>query len=159
SIATLANTSHLVTHTHQVLEHIAEVTSLLKDAETGQRGYIITGDDAYLEPYQTGSSNVHGVLKELRELTADNPNQQKRLDEAEPLIAAKLAELRQTVDLRRKGNIDETTRIVRGGEGKKFMDSLRTVLAQIEREERDLLKQRADEVESASSGGKLTIIL
>lgn len=158
SISALTSTSQLVTHTHQVLEHIAEMLSLLKDAETGQRGYVITGDETFLEPYQSGTSNVHSVVKELRELTADNPNQQKRIDQAEPLVAAKLAELKQTIDLRRKGNIEETTKIVRSGEGKKFMDDLRVILAQMEREERDLLKQRADEVEAASSGAKSTII-
>src|SRR6266851_5828625 len=118
SISVLTGTSQLVTHTHQVLEHVAEVFSLLKDAETGQRGYVITGDETFLEPYQTGTSSVHTVVKELRELTADNPNQQKRIDEAEPLIAAKLAELKQTIDVRRKANLEETTKIVRGGEGK-----------------------------------------
>ena len=158
SISVLANTSQLVTHTHQVLEHIAEVLSLVKDAETGQRGYIITGDEAFLEPYQAGTSGVHAVVKELRELTADNPNQQKRIDEAEPQMAAKLAELKQTIDLRRKGSVEETTKIVRSGEGKRDMDNLRAVLAQMEREERDLLKQRASEVEIASGGAKSTII-
>src|SRR6266849_5059623 len=147
SISGLASTSQLVTHTHQVLEHIAEVLSLFKDAETGQRGYVITGDETFLEPYQTAVGSVHNVVKDLRQLTADNPNQQKRIDEAEPLIAGKLAELKQTIDLRRKGNLEDTTKVVRGGEGKKIMDNLRVILAQMEREERDLLKQRADEVE------------
>jgi methyl-accepting chemotaxis protein len=158
SISALTSTSQLVTHTHQVLEHVAEVLSLLKDAETGQRGYVITGDEAFLEPYQTGTGNVHTVVKELRELTADNLNQQKRIDEAEPLIAAKLAELKQTIDIRRKGNLEEVNKIVRGGEGKRFMDNLRAILAQMDREERDLLKQRADEVAAASSGAKSTIV-
>jgi methyl-accepting chemotaxis protein len=158
SISALTITSQLVTHTHQVMEHITEVLSLLKDAETGQRGYIITGDEAFLEPYQAGTTSVHTVVKELRELTADNPNQQKRIDEAEPLIAGKLAELKQTIDLRRKGNLEDTTKIVRGGEGRKIMDNLRVILAQMEREERDLLKQRAGEVEAASSGAKSTIV-
>src|SRR6266852_2156641 len=157
-ISGLASTSQLVTHTHQVLEHIAEVLSLLKEAETGQRGYVITGDETFLEPYQTAVGSVHNVVKDLRQLTADNPNQQKRIDEAEPLIAGKLAELKQTIDLRRKGNLEDTTKVVRGGEGKKVMDDLRLVLAQMEREERDLLKQRADEVEAASSGAKSTIV-
>jgi methyl-accepting chemotaxis protein len=158
SISALTITSQLVTHTHQVMEHIAEVLSLLKDAETGQRGYIITGDEAFLEPYQAGTTSVHAVVKELRELTADNPNQQKRIDEAEPLIAGKLAELKQTIDLRRKGNLEDTTKVVRGGEGRKIMDNLRVILAQMGREERDLLKQRAGEVEAASSGAKSTIV-
>src|SRR6266436_3878120 len=125
SISALTSTSQLVTHTHQVLEHIANVLSLLKDAETGQRGYVITGDEAFLEPYQAAVSSVSAVVKDMRQLTADNDNQQKRIDEAEPLIAAKLAELKQTIDMRRKGNLEEAAKIVRAGEGKKIMDDLR----------------------------------
>lgn len=157
-ISALTSTNQLVTHTHQVLEHIADVFSLLKDAETGQRGFVITGDETFLEPYQAGVNNVQAVVKELRELTSDNQNQQKRIDQAEPLIAAKFAELKQTIDLRRKAGFEETAKIVRGGEGKKFMDDLRTILAQMEREERDLLKQRADETESAAGGARSTIV-
>jgi methyl-accepting chemotaxis protein len=158
SISLLTSTSQLVTHTHQVLEHIAEILSLLKDAETGQRGYIITGDEAFLEPYQAAISGVPSVVKELRQLTSDNADQQARLDKTEPLIAAKLAELKQTIDMRKKGSLEETAKIVRSGEGKKHMDELRVVLGQMEREERDLLKQRAEEVEAAASGAKLTIV-
>jgi methyl-accepting chemotaxis protein len=157
-INSLTNTSRLVTHTHEVLEHIANVLSLLQDAETGQRGYIITGDDAFLQPYQTGIGSLPNVVKELRQLTADNPNQQKRIDEAEPLIAAKLAELKQTIDLRRKGNLGDTTKIIQGGEGKKFMDDLRGIMTQMDREERDLLAKRAEEVEAAASSAQSTII-
>jgi methyl-accepting chemotaxis protein len=157
SITSLANTNQLITHTHKVLEDVAEVLSLLKDAETGQRGYVITGDEAFLEPYQTGTASVRGVIKDLRQLTSDNAHQQKRIDEAEPLIAAKLAELKLTIDIRRKGNLDET-KIVRGGEGKKIMDDLRRILDQMDHEERDLLKQRFDEVAAAASGAKSTIV-
>jgi methyl-accepting chemotaxis protein len=158
SISTLMSTSNWVSHTHLVLEHVASVLGLLKDAETGQRGYVITAEDSYLEPYNNGVEGLPRVIKELRELTADNPNQQKRIDEAEPLIAAKLAELKRTVDLRRKGSFEETAKVVRTGEGKKYMDDLRMILAQMEREERDLLKLRAEEAETAASGAKSTII-
>jgi methyl-accepting chemotaxis protein len=158
SIGSLTSTSHLVAHTHQVLEQIAEVLSLAKDAETGQRGYAITGDEAFLEPYQAGVSGIPSVIKDLRQLTSDNPNQQTRLDKVEPLIAAKFAELKRTIDMRRKGDVEETTRIVRAGEGKKYMDDLRLVLGQMNQEERELLKRRAEEVEAAASGAKLTII-
>src|ERR1700722_16705372 len=144
SISSLANTSQSITHTYKVLENVAEVFSLMKDAETGQRGYIITADDAFLEPYQTGAAGVPAVIKDLRQLTSDNASQQKRIDEAEPLIAAKLAELKLTIDVRRKGSFEETAKFVRAGEGKRIMDDLRRVLDQMDREERDLLKQRAD---------------
>jgi methyl-accepting chemotaxis protein len=158
SITSLTNANQLITHTYKVLEDVAEVFSLLKDAETGQRGYIITADEAFLEPYQTGVAGVRAVIKDLRQLTFDNAHQQKRIDEAEPLIAAKLAELKLSIDMRRKGNLEETTRIVRGGEGKKIMDDLRRILDQMDREERDLLKQRVDEVAAAASGAKSTIV-
>jgi methyl-accepting chemotaxis protein len=158
SISKLTATSDWVTHTHDVLEHIAGVLSLLKDAETGQRGYVITGDEAYLEPYRTGSAGVLNVIKDLRQLTADNPNQQKRIDAAEPLINAKLAELKQTIDLRRAGNVDETVKIVRSGEGKRFMDDLRRILDDMENEEHTLLKQRAEEGDAAAAGAKSVIV-
>jgi methyl-accepting chemotaxis protein len=157
-IVALTNTSHMVTHTHLVMERIADVLSLMKDAETGQRGFVITADETYLEPYQAATGNVRNFIKELRELTADNPDQQKRLDEVERLITAKLAELKLTIDMRRKSTFEETTKIIRGGEGKKYMDDLRAVLGQMDREERDLLKQRADEVEAAANGAKATIV-
>jgi CHASE3 domain sensor protein len=158
NISKLTATSEWVDHTHEVLEHIAGVLSLLKDAETGQRGYVITGDEAYLEPYHTGSAGVLSVIKELRQLTADNPNQQRRIDAAESLVNAKLAELKQTIDLRRAGNVDETVKIVKGGEGKRFMDDLRGILADMENEERTLLKQRADEGAAAAAGAKSVIV-
>jgi methyl-accepting chemotaxis protein len=158
SINLLTTTSHLVTHTHDVLEHIDGMVSLLKDAETGQRGYVITGDESYLEPYNAALGSIPGVVKELRALTADNPNQQKRIDAAETLIAAKLAELKQTIDLRRKGDFEQTVKIVRGGQGKKSMDDLRQVAEQMSHEEQELLKRRAEEVESAASTARSTIV-
>jgi methyl-accepting chemotaxis protein len=154
----LTRTSYWVAHTHAVLEHVGRIASLLKDAETGQRGFIITGDENYLEPYNAAISEIGKVVKDLRELTADNPNQQKRLEDAEPLVAAKLAELKRTIDLRRTAGFEPTSKVVQVGEGKKVMDDLRRLLAQMEREERDLLKQRAEEVETASTGAKSTIL-
>jgi methyl-accepting chemotaxis protein len=159
SIAKLARTSQWVTHTHEVLEHIHSVLGLLKDAETGQRGYIITGDEASLEPYLIGSGEVMDVVKELRILTADNPEQQKRLDAAEPLVAAKLTELKQSIDLRRKGDLDEAVKMIRGGEGKRLMDGLRRILDEMGNNERGLLKQRVQEGEAAASGAHSIIIL
>jgi methyl-accepting chemotaxis protein len=154
----LTKTSASVTHTHTVIEQVGRVLSLLKDAETGQRGYVITGDEAFLAPYNASADEVGKVVKDLRELTVDNPHQQKRLDDAEPLVAAKLAELRRSIDLRKTAGFEGAAKIVAGGEGKRFMDDLRRILAEMEREERDLLKQRADEVETAATGAKSTIL-
>jgi methyl-accepting chemotaxis protein len=154
----LLRTSHWVTHSHEVLEHIADVLSELKDAETGQRGYLLAGDEAFLAPYRTGSAEVLIQINALRALAADNPNQQKRIDSMEPLVTAKLAELKETIDLRAKGSVDDALKLVRGGEGKRFMDDIRRILDQMDNEERELLKQRADEGAAAASGAKSIII-
>jgi CHASE3 domain sensor protein len=159
TLDSLTRTSYLVAHTHGVLEHIERVLGLLKDAETGQRGFVITADEAFLEPYVGAVSELPKVLKELRELTADNPNQQKRLDDVEPLVAQKLAELKRTVEMRRTAGFEPTQKVVQGGEGKRAMDDIRRVMAQMDREERDLLRQRAEEVDAAASAARMTIIL
>lgn len=159
SIDSLTKTSYLAAHSHLVLENIAGVLSQMKDAETGQRGFVITGDEEYLEPYESGRTSVEKLVKDLRELTADNPRQQKRIDDLEPLVEAKLAELKRTVDLRRSAGFEETKKVVQGGVGKKAMDDIRQVLNQMDLEERELLKQRASEVEASASSARLTITL
>jgi len=158
SIASLMTINQLTAHTYKVLEDVTGVLSLVKDAETGQRGYVITGDDTFLDPYQSGITGIPSVIKDLRQLTSDNARQQERIDAAEPLIAAKLAELKQTIDGRRKGNLEEVNKIIRAGEGKRTMDNLRRILDQMDHEERDLLKQRADAVAAAASAAKSTIV-
>jgi len=157
SVNALTDTSYLVTHTHEVLEHISHLLSLLKDAETGQRGFVITGDDAFLQPYQEAITQIDDVKRDLRQLTRDNPNQQKRLDDVDAVVTKKLGELTRTIAMRRTAGFAETAKVISGGEGKRAMDTLRAILAQMEREERDLLKSRADEVESTASATKTTI--
>lgn len=158
SIDSLTKTSYLVAHTHTVLEKINGILGEMTDGETGQRGFVITGSDAFLEPYQTGTAAVGQLVKDLRELTIDNPNQQRRISEAEPLIAAKLAELKSVIDLRRSGGFDPAMKRVLSGDGKKFMDDLRRVLGQMEGEERALLEQRADDVQVSARAATMTIV-
>jgi len=159
SINTLAQNSRSVAHTHDVLEHLAVVLSLLKDAETGQRGYVITGDESFLEPYQAAGIALPKTIVGLRDLTSDNPTQQNRIAQAEPFIASKLAELKQTIDLRRGGQLDQATTIVKNQDGKKAMDQLRRVIGEMESEERDLLRQRAGDVDATVTGATWTILL
>ncbi|HZL19787.1 MAG TPA: CHASE3 domain-containing protein [Polyangia bacterium] len=157
SIDTLTRTSYRAAHSHNVLEHIAGVLSLMKDAETGQRGFVISGDETFLAPYTEAIGSLDKVVRELRELTADNPGQQQRLDQAAPLIADKLFELKRTIAIRRTEGFQATEKVVAEGVGKRYMDDLRRVLAEMERDERGLLKQRADEVEASAAGARTTI--
>ena len=158
AIAMLTATSESVTHTHLVLEHVAQLLSLMKDAETGQRGFVITGDETFLEPYNKATPEVAATVAELSTLVADNPRQVARIAQAKPLMDSKLEELRNTIEMRRTVGFDATEKRIASGIGKRYMDDLRVVLAAMDVEERDLLKARATEAGSASQGAERTIL-
>lgn len=89
STVNLVNNAQMVDHTHQVLESLENIVSQLKDIETGQRGFVITGEAHYLEPYNAGLAGVEFAVAEVRILTSDNPSQQRRLNAVELLIRLK----------------------------------------------------------------------
>lgn len=98
--------------------------SALKDAETGQRGYALTGDDAYLEPYLAVRERLPGELEQLRRRTQDKASQ-AHLDVVGPLITAKLEELAVIVELRRHHDDAGVLWAVNRGNGKRLMDAIR----------------------------------
>jgi CHASE3 domain sensor protein len=158
SIDALASTSYHVARTHQAMERMLLLLSVMKDAETGQRGYVITGDESFLEPYTGAIASVVKVTAELRELIAGEPIQLGYLAEAERITAAKLAEMKRVIDLRRSSQ-DDALKVVMAGEGKRLMDELRKVVAAMERENHELLRRRADDVEHAASTGRLILLV
>jgi methyl-accepting chemotaxis protein len=154
----LIEAAQLQVHSYQVLENLAGVLSALKDAETGQRGYIMVGEDRYLEPYQTGTAVVNKALQNLRGLTVDNPGQQHRLDALEPLIAAKLSELKETIDLRKSKGFEAALQVVRTDKGKQAMDGIRKLITEMRGEEKRLLEQRDGEAQVRSEATISTIV-
>src|SRR5262245_28154430 len=72
---TLRSSAGWVAHTYEVIGALDDVLSLMKDAETGQRGFIITGDDRYLDPYNTALAGIDTRIAEVTRLVSDNPNQ------------------------------------------------------------------------------------
>ena len=159
STMSLMTTSLHVAHTHLVLEHIVHLLGLMKDAETGQRGFVITGQDSFLEPYAAAATAIPVALRELRELTADDPSSQSRLDAVEPLVAAKMAELKHAIDARRGGGFDAALKVVLSGEGKRYMDELRSQFDKMDIGERDVLRQRSEDVSATSNAARTTIVL
>jgi methyl-accepting chemotaxis protein len=159
SINTLSNTSQMVTHTHHVLELLDDVFNVLQDAEIGGRGYIITGDESFLQPYQHADTKIVALMNDLRALTADNPAQQKRIAQAEPIIVAKLSLTKRYIEMRKARETETVTKLVQAGEGQRLMDDLRRIFAEMEQEEQILLKQRAEEVEAAVKSSTISISL
>ena len=129
-------------HTHAVQLQLSLVLSDLTDAETGQRGFLLTGLESYLEFYNTARTSLPGELATLRRLTADNPDQQRNLDTLEPTVTQKLDELAETIALKRAGQADTALELVRTGRGKAFMDRFRVVIAEMSSVEERLLDER-----------------
>ncbi|MSS72201.1 MAG: PAS domain S-box protein [Candidatus Latescibacteria bacterium] len=160
-------TARWVEHTHTVLVSLEHLLLVAKDAESGVRGYVITGNASYLEPYQTAIQEIDQKVMDLRRLTSDNPHQQRRLDALEPLIAERVAFSRETVDILKNRGIEEAIRVVQTGRGKRLMDGIRRGILEMEDEERTLLKQRLEEAEGSvrqtlaviASGGLLAFAL
>src|SRR5579872_3464274 len=89
-----------VTHTLRLVEQLQALLSTIKDAETGQRGFLLTGDEAYLEPYTNAKAALAGEIAAALDLVSADPEQQRRLQGLEQLCTDKMAELAQTVALR-----------------------------------------------------------
>ncbi|MEG4580204.1 CHASE3 domain-containing protein [Microcoleus sp. MON1_C5] len=151
----LIQNEHWVSHTHQVLTELEATLSTLKDAETGQRGYLLTGEERYLEPYNSALARINKQVVGLQQLTADNKRQQQRLRDLKIAIDSKLADLETTLNLRRKQNLAAAVRQIKTGRGKQIMGDIRQQIAAMTAEETQLLQQRARE---SKKSAHLTIL-
>ncbi|WP_235922811.1 methyl-accepting chemotaxis protein [Rugamonas aquatica] len=159
-------------HTHAVMAEAQNILESLLNMETGERGFALTGDDASLAPLKAGQEAFRAHVDKARQLTADNPAQQERLQKLAQAQQAWFAQAVQPVlDLRRKANdgasIDPVLAMEREGRGRQGMDAMRALLKQISDTEEVLLVQRAADADSLQAltantlvfGGLLTIAL
>lgn len=145
-------------HTALVLGTAETFLSNLKDAETGQRGYLLTGDETYLEPYLAVRHQIAGQLAQLRQLTRDNTTQQHRLEALTPLVDDRLTLLQQSIVARRANNTEDALKDVRSGQDKKLMDAIRTEMTVFIGIEHDLLAQHDASFYSTLSRLRLLIL-
>ena len=145
-------------HTYEVLNLLDNAVGRLSDAETGQRGYLLTGEESYLEPYRAAIKNMDQTIGNLKRLTSDNPNQQKRIQTLEPLVEKKLAELQRTSDLRKNEGLAAANRVVLEGSGKQATDEIRAIIAEMANEEKDLLRARTQKANESAARSVRTIL-
>ena len=143
-----------VNHTNQVRVEIASVLSSLEQAESGQRGFIVTGHDSYLNPYRRALPDIEKRLAEIRRLTSDNPNQQRRLDALRPVLERRLATLKAVLDVRHSDGLESAATAMTEGPGARTMDEARRALAEMDAEELELLGKRREEAEVSSQAAK-----
>ena len=133
-----------VIHTHRVIALTGDFLGFMKDAETGQRGYLLTRRKEYLEPYESGIKSATTAFRNLKNLTSDNERQQKRLVLVHQLMNEKLDELADTITKVNEGDPDAALSIVNSDIGKDFMDQIRTIIHQFTAEEQSLLISRGE---------------
>lgn len=146
-------------HTYEVLIELSQLAALQKDAEIGQRSYVLTGDDGFLAPYVAASDRINRTLERLRELTADNPRQQRRLERLEPLVKARLAHAAEAIEVRRVRGLEAGSQFVAEGAGKAFSDQINVLIAEVESEEKNLLEQRVAVSDANARNAKATILI
>jgi len=139
--------THLVTHTRAVLAQLEDVVSLVKDIEASQRGYLITGDDRYLEPYEAALTALASQQAALRQLTWDSPRQQQRLDRLEPLVAQRIRVAQAVVALRREQGFAAAQDRIRQAVGLRLMEEIRQTVRAFTAEEEQLLAERTADLE------------
>ncbi len=146
----LAEVNRLETNKHITLKTIEIVLGKVTDAETGQRGYIITGNEDYLRPYHAAVATIDKDIKKLRFITKDNAGHQQMLDTLEPLIIEKLGGLANRINLRKNKGFDAAAREVRIAKGKDIMDKIRKNTDGMEEDIRKSMEQKRKEIESQS---------
>jgi signal transduction histidine kinase len=155
---TLRKTSQWVAHTNEVISAFHETLSTLKDAETGQRGYLITGQVQYLEPYNDAVAQVGYHVRKLKKLTADDPYRQEEIRKLERLTEIRLSVLADGIRRRRDEGFVSAQEVVLSGEGKQTMDEIRALIAESVKAENDLLVKREAEASASTTKTIVTFV-
>lgn len=148
SITEVTKSSEMITHTYKVNVELEQILSYLKDAETGQRGYIITNDSIFLEPYITGRSRINNSFAELKVLTKDNPELKEKLIDVNTLINKRLLAFQTSYRSLPKNDIEDPNFISNFRNGKVLMDSIRNNIKGVIKLQNTLLEERSSEYRS-----------
>ena len=159
SLKARSESAQLVRHTGDVIGGIEGVFSSIKDMETGQRGFLLTGEERYLEPYLQGRGRFVNELESLSQLTADNTEQQRRLRLLQQLAGEKLVELEETIAQKRAGQGDVALAMMKTDRGRAAMQQIRRLVDEMRQAERDLLQERQAAWQAAAANSFLMQLL
>ena len=156
SISNLIKSTELVKHSDEVILTAENVISTLKDAETGQRGYLLTGNKIFLQPYYGSTDTAMAALNRIEAQTKDNAAQQKNVAELRNILARRLNIIASTIEIKSLGGqIDPTVLL----EGKTYMDQARGVVSRMVKEEKRLLESRTVELNKLTSYTPILILI
>ncbi|AWN37017.1 methyl-accepting chemotaxis protein [Methylobacterium radiodurans] len=147
-------------HTHRVLEQVQALTTAMLNQETGLRGYLLAADERFLEPYKAGAGLYAEASAQMRRLTADNPQQQQRLDQIDALARQWREQIgdRAIALMREPETRGQARQIEISGQGKTAMDALRAKAGEVDRVERALLETRIAAASAAASDMRVAVL-
>lgn len=157
SIRVLEQSQFWVEHTYQVITQVEMIMSSVKDAETGERGFLITGKEEFLAPYQQAVAALPGELDQFQKLTGDNPAQQAKITQMRSRMNARLTLLQTAIDIRRGGSSESAAAFSVSGSGKVEMDALRKLADQMELDEHALLATRLKQADANRLRARVTV--
>jgi methyl-accepting chemotaxis protein len=160
NLSTLAQNNSWTVHTYQVIDQAKALVSSMVDAETGVRGFLVGGTDNFLEPYRNSDAAFKTAIREAKQLTSDNPAQQRRLEQVERAASGWRQEVaeREIALMRNPQTVAEARNLEASGAGKKHMDGLRGLVKEVIDAEAALLQTRADAAEAALASSRMAII-
>ena len=156
---TLSQSEAMVSHTWQVITGVEVLVGSMKDAETGSRGYVLSGDPSFLAPYLSSEKEMPAELTDLTRLTNDNPVQQRRLEEMTTVAARRLGILQRVVAMEQGGDSEGAIQMIRSGSGAGEMGRMRAIASDMNQEEQRLLKMRLAVSSRARVQARLTVLV
>jgi signal transduction histidine kinase len=158
AVRTVAENGYKLAHSWQVVHQVERVLASAVDAETGERGFLISGQDSYVEPYAAARRDLPSELDHLQSLTSDNPSQQARIADLRGTLNRRLAVLDRAIEVRRAGGPDISAALLVGGPGKVEMDHVRSICDAMEAEEDRLLAIRRDSTARSRARAQIAVL-
>jgi PAS domain S-box-containing protein len=154
----LIATEKWISHTHEVIAALESGLAILTDAETSQRGFLLTDDKQFLQDSKKAQAQIVQWTEKIRRLTADNPEEQQRLDKLEPLISQRLAMINDRIKLRQEQGLQAAANGVATREGKKVMDQIWQDVSEMRDAENGLLLKREQKAQAGAQDSLLIIL-
>jgi signal transduction histidine kinase len=145
-------------HTYEVISALEGLELALNEAETGQRGFVLTGNPRYLAPFTTGSKKLEASLKQIKLLTKDNSDQQQSVGAISTLVREKFREMEETIVLRRSQGLEAALKVIKSDSGQRFMEEMRTRIEEMKTTEQSLLDTRTQKLDAITKRGWSTLV-
>jgi PAS domain S-box-containing protein len=153
-----SESDRLVRHSHEILENLQKLLFAMQSIESSSRGFVLTGQESFLESYRADIVSAEQHEAAVRNLTLDNPEQQRHLPALEGLAAQKIHFAEEVIRLRRAKGFEAATDAIRGGPGERIMNEFQALVRQLQDEELRLLEQRKADAEQRY-GQTITVLI